>query len=52
MVKYKLMFYTMKEKKNSSLHSDVTVLKIENSIESPKMKKKVHKTNMQNLWNK
>jgi hypothetical protein len=30
----------MKEKKNSSLHSDVTVLAIENIIESPKMKNK------------
>ena len=39
-MKYKLVFYTMKEKKNSSLHSDVTVLAIENIIESPKMKNK------------
>jgi hypothetical protein len=39
-VKYKLVFHTMKEKKNSSLHSDVTVLAIENIIESPKIKNK------------
>jgi hypothetical protein len=40
-VKYKLVVHTIKEKKNSSLHSDhVTVLAIENIIESPKIKNK------------
>ena len=39
-MKYKLVFNTMKEKKNSSLHSDVT---IENMIESSKMKNKLIK---------
>ena len=38
-------------RKNSFFQSDTAVLTIDNIIERPTMKKKVHKTNVQNLYN-
>ena len=39
-------------RKNSCFQSDTAVLTIDNIIERPTMKKQVHKTNVQNLYNK
>ena len=42
--------FPMKDEK--IVQSDTVVLTIDNIIERPTMKKQVHKTNVQNLYNK